>query len=756
MKKPTFLTLILLAALTLNAQVAINTDGTAADPSAMLEVKSDTAGILIPRMSALQRDAIISPANGLLVYITDDSTFYYYKHSRWVKVGTGVSGWKKKGNIVRTDTANRVILGDTTPQGKLTIDNENEATSLYINNKCLTGTLYGINSIVTGSNLQYVYGTYTKLNGNSGKAQYGNYTIVNVSGNGIHYGNYTYIPGSGKGIQYGSYSFISNNGSGTHYGFFNKLTGSGTGIQYGGKVYISSSGNSTHYGLYSYLLGTGMGTKYGLYSTISSSAGGKHYGVYAVAQGSGNYAGYFTGRMYISDSMGIGVSNPKTKLDVDGTIKVGTGSASGAAMAGTIRWNSTTNDFEGYTGTEWMPLTNHNLWGKSTNSNHENYKIIASDGSANDDLGYSVSIAGDYVVIGAPGNDIAENNDQGSAYIFHRDGTNWTQQDKLIASDGDEMDEFGYSVSIAGDYVIIGVPSDEISGNIHQGSAYIFHREGSNWTQQAKLNASDGEEHDEFGYFVSLDGDYAIIGAPYDNISINIFQGSAYIFHRDGINWTQQAKLTASDGDETDEFGYSVSIAGNYAIIGSPNDDISGNIDQGSAYIFHREGSYWTQQDKLNASDGEEHNAFGCSVSIAGNYVIIGATGNDIAENNDQGSAYIFHRSETNWTQQAKLTASDGDEMDIFGCSVSIAGDYAIIGATGNDIAENNDQGSAYIFHRSETNWTQQAIITASDGDGDDYFGYSVSIAGDYAIIGVPNDDIFENIDQGSAYFIKK
>ena len=167
-----------------------------------------------------------------------------------------------------------------------------------------------------------------------------------------------------------------------------------------------------------------------------------------------------------------------------------------------------------------------------------------------------------------------------------------TEQAKLVASDGAASDRFGCSVSISADgaYAVIGAYNDAIGANTSQGSAYIFVRSGTSWTQQAKLVASDGATNDKFGYSVSIsaDGAYAVIGAYYDDIGANGDQGSAYIFVRSGTSWTQQAKLVASDGAASDQFGWSVSISadGAYAVIGAYGDDTGANNGQGSAYIF--------------------------------------------------------------------------------------------------------------------------------------------------------------------------
>jgi len=374
----------------------------------------------------------------------------------------------------------------------------------------------------------------------------------------------------------------------------------------------------------------------------------------------------------------------------------------------------------------------------------EEQKLLASDGNASDYFGNSVSISGDYAIVGAYGDDVS-GTDSGSAYIFKWNGTSWVEQQKLTASGGATGDLFGVSVSISGDYAIVGANQDDVNGMVNSGSAYIFKRDGTTWSQQAKLTASDGNALDYFGYSVSISGDYAIVGADQDDVNGMVNSGSAYIFKRDGTSWVQQPKLTALDGAASDYFGCSVSISGDYAIVGAYGDDVNGT-DSGSAYIFFRSGTSWSQQAKLTASDGAASDRFGYSVSISGDYAIVGAYGDQTSK----GSAYIFLRSGTSWSQQAKLTASDGAANDWFGNSVSISGDYAIVGAFYDD-DNGSASGSAYIFKRDGTTWIQQTKLTASDSAAGDYFGYSVSISGDYAIVGAHFDDD-KGTDSGSAY----
>ncbi|XYH97831.1 hypothetical protein ACMHYB_60445 [Sorangium sp. So ce1128] len=393
-------------------------------------------------------------------------------------------------------------------------------------------------------------------------------------------------------------------------------------------------------------------------------------------------------------------------------------------------------------------------------------KLTASDGAAEDLFGSSVAVSGDgsTAVVGAPGDNVGSNPGQGSAYVFVRSGTTWTEQAKLTASDGAASDLFGSSVAVSGDgsTAVVGASLDDVGGNPNQGSAYVFVRSGTTWTEQAKLTASDGAAEDLFGSSVAVSGDgsTAVVGARLDDVGGNENQGSAYVFVRSGTTWTEQAKLTASDGAAGDRLGVSVAVSGDgsTAVVGAFLDDVGGNPLQGSAYVFVRSGTTWTGQAKLTASDGAAFDQLGVSVAVSGDgsTAVVGAPGDDVAGNENQGSAYVFVRSGTTWTEQAKLTASDGAAFDNSGRSVAVSGDgsTAVVGAPGDEVAGNPNQGSAYVFVRSGTTWTEQAKLTASDGAAGDDFGVSVAVSGDgsTAVVGASLDDVGGNSDQGSAY----
>ncbi len=371
-------------------------------------------------------------------------------------------------------------------------------------------------------------------------------------------------------------------------------------------------------------------------------------------------------------------------------------------------------------------------------------KLTASDGGIFENFGGSVAISGSTIVVGAPRDNIGSNSLQGSAYVFNRHGGNWVEMQKLTASDGAGFDSFGFSVAISGSTIVVGATFDNIGGNLLQGSAYVFNRQGGSWVETQKLTASDGAANNLFGNSVAVSGATIVVSAPRANI--------AYVFDRHGGGWVETQKLTASDGAAG--FGASVAVGGATILVAAPFDDIGGNISQGSAFVFNRQGGNWVEMQKLTASDGAAHDDFGWSVAVSGPTLIVGVPFDGIGGKFNQGSAYVYNRQGGSWVEMQKLTASDGAADDFFAWSVAISGSTVVVGTpsffTGGDFK----QGSAYVFNREDGSWLETQKLTASDGEmaDDDRFGLSVAISGSTIVVGADSDDIGSNFLQGSAY----
>ena len=388
------------------------------------------------------------------------------------------------------------------------------------------------------------------------------------------------------------------------------------------------------------------------------------------------------------------------------------------------------------------------------------WKLIADDTAAGDRYGYSVSIYGTKAIVGAI-YDEDRGDASGSAYIFERSSSNssdWTQVAKLVPSDIGPGDQFGTSVSIQGNRAIVG--SWSLDGQTG-GVAYIFEDNGSGWEQVARLRPSSVGQIDQFGTSVAINQKMAVVGAP-ANSDLGLSGGAIYIFWNDGSGWAWKATLRGYAGDL---LGTSVGITwmggsmpemGNYDVVaGSPGY----NFQSGCVEVFHYEfmvGGWFS--DTITPSDGAVGDRFGYSVSTpwasSPKVIIVGAPRDDDAENGaDSGSAYIFTKTSSGWEEE-KLKADDGYEGDEFGYSVGFSQAYGgarvIVGAHRDD--DNGlSSGSAYIFDRSGSEWTQTEKLTPRDGASSDAFGRSVSLVGNTALIGALFDDNY-GPSSGSAY----
>jgi hypothetical protein len=379
-------------------------------------------------------------------------------------------------------------------------------------------------------------------------------------------------------------------------------------------------------------------------------------------------------------------------------------------------------------------------------------KLTASDAAASDLFGASVAIDGDTAVVGAPNDDTGAGADAGSAYVFVRSGTSWSQQAQLTGGSAKADAIFGAAVGISGDTVVVGAPF-AASNSADSGQTYVFVRSGTSWSQQAVLVAG-GSGDNYFGQAVAIDGDTIVVGAPFNDSSAGD-EGSAFVFVRSGTSWSQQAQFTASDAAFGNQFGSGVAIDGDLVVIASPFSNNPGvGADVGAAYVFARSGTSWSQETKLFPAVSEENGFFSLnSVAISGNTVAVGAQADDTAAGADAGEVTVFIRLAVgNWTREATLTAFDAAAGDIFGARVAISGDTLVVGAPFDDTAAGADAGSAYVFNRSGTTWTQQQKLTAGDAAAGDGFGNAVAISGDRVVIGAFFDDAAAGVDAGSAY----
>jgi hypothetical protein len=321
-------------------------------------------------------------------------------------------------------------------------------------------------------------------------------------------------------------------------------------------------------------------------------------------------------------------------------------------------------------------------------------------------------------------------------------GIDWIEQE-VTGSDGLAADAFGFSVAIDGDTALIGAAQGAAAGtgtdNGGAGAVYVFQNTDTGWTEVQKLTADDGLDNDQFGYSVALRGPTAIVGAAF----ANSHQGAVYVFTRTVDTWAQAQKLVADDGAADDQLGWSVALDGDTALLGAPGTTIDDGFATGAVYVFTRDGDTFAQTAKLTADDGVAADDFGFGVAINGSTAIISSAN----AGGGQGKAYVFEADAGSWTQETTLTADDGAATDTFGYAVAFDG-TSVIGAPFATVGDNVFQGAAYTFTQSGGTWGQDQKLFSATGVTFDVFGISISMSGGDVVITAP----FYNGSQGEAF----
>jgi len=421
-------------------------------------------------------------------------------------------------------------------------------------------------------------------------------------------------------------------------------------------------------------------------------------------------------------------------------------------------------------------------------------ELTASNGEEENEFGESVAVSGNTIVVGSASHRVGSPPvETGAAYVFVEPPPGWasaTQTGELIASNGEEGVEFGKTVAISGNTIVVGAHFQKVGAHLGQGEAYVFTKPAAGWgskkadeKEEARLIATGGAMGDQLGLSVAISGKTVVAGAPFRQVGANEKQGAEYVFSEPAGGWgskevgeqiNQAAELTALGGAKEDELGESVAISGNAVVAGVARHKVGGNEMQGAAYVFTMPAGGWGsgeigeevhQAAELTASDGAAKDRLGESAAVSAGTVLAGAPGHAIGGHAFQGAAYVFSEPAGGWgskkagesvTQAAELTASDGGEEDALGLSVAVSGDRALAGALLHKVGGNLDQGAAYLFVKSAAGWAgsihQTEELTAERGEAQEFFGRSVAISGDTAIAGAPNRKIGANKSQGAAY----
>lgn len=383
----------------------------------------------------------------------------------------------------------------------------------------------------------------------------------------------------------------------------------------------------------------------------------------------------------------------------------------------------------------------------------ETARLVAADGDTEDRFGWDVALADGTTLVGTPFDEDPNGRRSGAAYVFETVDGGWSQGAKLAAPDGDERDRFGKSVSITGTTALVGAPHDEDPNGANAGAAYVFSRNPRGWSHQAKLVPATGDSGDTVGHAVALADSTAILGSPTSAEPVGLYGGGAHVFDGSDGHWKQSTTLAPTDGVEHGAFGAAVELSapGDTVIVGAPGTYDPAGDAAGRSYVFNRTSNGWTQQATLSPGDGQSGAEFGRSVAIGGDTAIVGAPKAAGPAGDVTGAAYVFDRTPDGWTTGATLRAASAKADDRFGRTVAMDGNIALIGAHGADQSNAENSGATYVFaHGNEEGWTEAATLTPSDGQPNDRFGWAVALSGLTAMSASPAADTQTGSEENS------
>jgi hypothetical protein len=466
-----------------------------------------------------------------------------------------------------------------------------------------------------------------------------------------------------------------------------------------------------------------------------------------------------------SQNVGIGTPNPSEKLDVNGGIKIG---ATTSTAKGTIRWNETKNDFEGYNGTAWVSLTG----GKGTWGNQFNYalpddaseiqlKYNAGNGDYGKNLGESLAMHNNLLVAGASiDHSVSGETYSGNAYLLVKTVDGWKQKNVFYNPTPENMESFGVSSGIHNSSIIIGASNAAVSGS-RKGEAYIYTYDSASniLSSPVTLTANDGAEGDYYGRSVGIHGDYAVVGASGKSVAGFSSSGGVYIYKKNAGTWSHFGFLSPAERNSADLFGFKVSISGNWLAVSATGAAVNGTIAAGKVYLYqaNANGTAFIYHSTLTAPAPMPSGRYGHSLSISGDTLVVGEiqqTGFDGTQST--GKVYVYERNGNSWNLHGALSPADGQKGDAFGFSVHFNNSKIVVGAPYATVNGVMGRGKAYVFELENGTWLQQAILSSGQNGFQDFFGWAVAIGDDNTIISAKQEDFLERTNHGRLYYFKR
>ncbi len=340
-------------------------------------------------------------------------------------------------------------------------------------------------------------------------------------------------------------------------------------------------------------------------------------------------------------------------------------------------------------------------------------------------LGFAVAASGDTVAVGAKDSDRSGSFQSGAVVVFERDAAGaWSQRNVLAPRETRSGDNFGFSVALSGPTLVVGAPFGTADG-VETGVVYLFARaaDGS-WEPSARLDSPTGAALDLFGYAVAFDGERIAVGAM---LAGEERQGVAYIYERDGAQWRLDATLQASDATPNANFGGAIAISGNQLLVGAPAESRVVRA-AGAAYVFEKEPRGWVESAKLRAEDGARSDFLGFSVALARDTAVLGSYLKRDLNGSPVGAVYIFRNTGTEWVRRQVLVPPESSAGDSFGISVSLLGDVLAVGASGDDVAA-PDAGAVHVFREEDAEWKPSTKLYRATARGAGEYGRAVALS---------------------------
>ena len=410
---------------------------------------------------------------------------------------------------------------------------------------------------------------------------------------------------------------------------------------------------------------------------------------------------------------------------LDGAITIGE-SNSNSPLAGTIRWNESTQDFEGYDGTTWHSLTsNQNGLVFPPLSTDQVLTMVPADRGAR--AGYAVAIDGPFAFIGAPNS----NNSAGRVQVLERtDSNRWSVVQTLTASDGASYDGFGSAIAVSGNNLVIGayIDAQNPSNNENNdGKVYFFRYNGSEWNEIRTYTSEDILFDRSLGQSVDIHQDIAVVSDPGYDFTLND-AGRIFIFQYNGTTWQQVMSFEDDDPQTGAMFGSSIAFDGDLLVVGVPGHDQGSSVNNGKVVIYERMGSLWSFNTEVYSPDAAQFESFGYDVSVDNNRVVIGAPGATIGNQQFSGATYFFHFNGSAWTEAGKVQLGPPEALAAFGSSVKLLKDQVYISALQGAAGNHDDQGLVHQYFFNGSDWKFNREINDLTDQDLGKFGWDIDL----------------------------